>query len=160
MHSRKQNFHQVLLIIVGVTERVRRKKGAVLIDGNCMAHDVEVRILGGPGEGKRHRIVDPADGADGVPYADEVRLAVVRTPSFALATRRWSKSLFEVSQNREIDFLLFDHADGIRNQAFIAWSQQANRVKHSAQRARRVSTATEAKHVNMVVRFEVAHQKL
>src|SRR5262245_2143105 len=121
MNSRKQNLHDVLLIVVWITEGVGRKERPALVEGNRMPDNIQVGVLGRPREWEGHGVIDPTYRAYRVPDANEMRLA------FA------GEGFLE--PGRDLEVFILHQSDRIRDQAFIALSEQSNNVKHPAQGA-------------------------
>src|SRR5262245_24633315 len=135
-----------VLLFIKRPETIGRKECPPLINRNGMSDNLKIRVVGGARVRETHSVVDPAYGTHRVPNTQEVWLALAR------------ESLFEIGRDAEVDLLL-DHPDGVRNLPFVARGQQAHNVQHSAQRAGGVCSAAETKHVNVVARLKVSHQK-
>src|SRR6266700_2132308 len=78
MNAREPNLLHILLRVVRHAEEVLAKKCSSLIDGYSMAHDIKVRITGERRKWEANGVIDPAHRADSIPYAYEVRFALLR----------------------------------------------------------------------------------
>src|SRR5882762_10684878 len=104
MNARKPNLLHILLGVVRQAEKVLAKKCPSLIDGNSVAHDIEVRIVGKRCKWEVNCVVDPpTHRADGIPNAYETWLGILR------------EGFLEFTCNGEVDFSVLNHSNGKRN---------------------------------------------
>src|SRR5437867_1290233 len=101
MHAGKPDFFYFLLSAIGHTKQVLAKERSALINGNCMANDLQVGILRGRREWETNSVVDPTHRAHRIPNPDEMRFTLPR------------ERLFKIGSNSEVDLFLFNHSDCI-----------------------------------------------
>src|ERR1700683_891105 len=83
-------------------------------------------------------VIHPTHGADSVPDPNKMRL------TFA------AKGLLKISGDSEVDLLLLNHPNRVRDQPLVVLAQQSDYVKHSAQGSCRVSSSTKTENVQGV----------
>src|ERR1039458_1107189 len=107
MHASEPNILDVLLWVVSRTEQILPEERPALINGHRVPNDPHAWVVRCLRPREVGNVIYPADRANGVPQSHEMR--------FALA----AKGLIEVGGDPEVDFLLLNHSNRIRNQTLI-----------------------------------------
>ena len=148
MNSRKPDLLHILLSVIRRAKEILAEERPALIYGHCMPDNLEVGIVRRRRKREVNSVINPAHRANRIPYAHEVRFTLAR------------EGLFEISRDREVDLFALNYSDCIGDQAFVAFGEEADDVKHSAKGAGSVGPAAEPKDVEMVVRLKCPYQEL
>src|SRR6516164_9779416 len=162
MHAREPNLLKVSRSPgCGRAPEIWSEERSSFVDRYRMPANLNVRVVCSVGEAER--VLDPAYGTHGVPYADEIWL-----------TRRSGKMRIEfIRQFEERTHLRrlvglcsplrsvygHQHADGIRHERFVSFSDQAVHVKERGNGAHRVCASTKAEQKQPISFLKIIHQE-
>jgi hypothetical protein len=151
MHACKPHLFYVLTRQRRFTHQILPEERPPLINRDRVTHDWNVGKLRSVRQIPRlhpNGIENPSHRTDRIPHAEKVR-----------RTRDGKCALKTVGNMKFVGAAALEKPQSIRNESLIARTKQPKHMQHSAQRASRVSAATESKHKNAITRLEFAHQK-